>query len=382
MPRMCRPSIAAAVLLAFFGCWMQSQASAQPAPATRPSTSPAGAGQIKSPDVGADGRITFRISAPKASEVLVSTEWDYKRTPLVKAENGVWSVTLGPVGPNVYSYQFIIDSVPTLDPRNAEIKQGAPAQSLVEVGGTASPFALRDVPHGVVEVVRYHSKSLDAERRMHVYLPPGYDQDPSRMFPVLFLLHGSGDNDAHWTNLGRANLILDNLIAERKAEPMIIVMPHGHTPGRAGPGNNAAFADDLLKDIVPYVETRYRTKPGPENHAIAGLSMGGGQSVSVGLRNSGMFGFVISFSGSVPNTPQAVADLVPDPKALNDHLRLLWVGCGRGDFLLKRNQDFIAALDQAGVKHTWHESEGMHHWPLWRTYLVEVAPLLFREQGK
>jgi enterochelin esterase family protein len=372
-----RSSIAAAVLLILY-CLTPARSRAQPTPATRPANAPAG--QIKSPDVSPDGRITFRVSAPKASEVLVSTEWDYKRTPLTRADDGVWSVTLGPVEPNVYSYQFIIDSVPTLDPRNAEIKQGAPAQSLVEVGGPASPFALRDVPHGVVEVVRYHSRSLDAERRMHVYLPPGYDQDSSRKFPVFYLLHGAGDNDSHWTNLGRANLILDNLLTAQKAEPMIVVMPHGHTPGRAGPGNNSAFADDLLKDIVPYVEAHYRTKPGSENHAIAGLSMGGGQSLNIGLRNPGTFGYVISFSGAVPRSPQAAAELIPDPKALNEKLHLLWIGCGRGDFLLKPNQDFIAALDNAGVKHTWHESEGLHHWPLWRTYLVEVAPLLFRLQ--
>lgn len=243
-------------------CLLSSLAAAQPAP--RP---PARA-RIISPEVLPDHRVTFRLPAPKANSVAVVGEFAKEPQPMVKDEAGLWSVTVGPLGPDIYSYNFSVDGFSTLDPNNQDLKESLrPTQSLLEVPGDKPvPYEARPVPHGAVSVHWYHSKSVGALRRIYVYTPPGYDAARGAKYPVLYLLHGSGDAENGWTWVGRANLIADNLLAERKARPAIIVMPFGHVFTASGaPGPSNAFEQDLLKDVIPLVERHYRVAANRED---------------------------------------------------------------------------------------------------------------------
>jgi enterochelin esterase-like enzyme len=333
---------------------------------------------VTSPEVKPDRTVVFRIAAPKANAVNVAGEFGKKE--LTKDDRGVWSVTVGPLEPDLYSYRFDVDGVPTVDPRNARVKVGQPPlNNLVVIkGDQPGPHDLRDVPHGVLHVHRYGSKALNGKSRgLTVYTPPGYDPAAEARYPVLYLLHGSGDDERGWTNAGLANLIVDNLIADGKAVPMIVVMPNGHAVERRSrePNSNTkAFEADLLGDIIPLVEKSYRVKPGAENRAIAGLSMGGGQSWAIGMGHPDVFSYVCPFSmgGST-----AALDKI-DISEVNRRLKLLWIGCGRQDPLFSRSERLEKSLTEKGVKHTWHPSEGAHTWIVWRKYLAEVVPLLFR----
>ena len=248
---------------------------------------------LKSPVLGADGQVTFQLYAPKASEVAMRSEGPapFAGKPLMKGDSGVWTLT-AQVPADLYIYWFDVDGVSVADPRNNRPRVNmSTVRSLLEVPGAASDFfADKPVSHGQVAAVYYQSQALAVPRRMHVYTPPGYTTGSQR-YPVLYLLHGAGDNDLSWLMAGRANFILDNLIAGGKAKPMIVVMPAGHTPPPAGGGPAAtdAFARDFLTDVVPYVEKNYRTLPGRENRAIAGLSMGGQQTLNIGLSNLDKF---------------------------------------------------------------------------------------------
>lgn len=245
-----------------------------------------------------------------------------------------------------------------------------------------SLYDFQDVPHGAVHVHAYRSKGTGEMRNLHVYTPPGYDNDVAPRFPVLYLLHGSGDNDATWTVLGRAHHILDNLIARGKAKPMIAVMPNGHavpnTPEARG-RNTETFSRDLLGDVMPLVEANYRVKNDRLSRAIVGLSMGGGQSLTVGLNHPELFAWVGAMSSAINAPEQTFAAALGDAKATNAKYKLLWLGIGKDDFLLKTNQQFDELLTARGIKHTFRLTEGNHSWPVWRRYLVEFAPLLFTQ---
>jgi enterochelin esterase family protein len=280
---------------------------------------------LQSPEVAADHRVTFRIYAPKASEVTLTGDW-LGTTPapkLTRDERGVWSLTVGPMEPSIYIYSFNVDGVAMADPVNPRMKLRARTSgSLVEVKDDAPAFwEARDVPHGTVEINWEKSKAIGGETRaIWIYTPPGYAQT-TRRYPVLYLLHGSNDTAAGWTTAGNANFVLDNLLAEKKAAPMIVVMPFGHaTPfgvpvPQGGMTNDALFEEYLLKDVIPTVEARYRVSPGRENRAIAGLSMGGGQSLRIGLGNVELFSGVASFSGAVPGDFETrFAGLLKDAK--------------------------------------------------------------------
>jgi enterochelin esterase family protein len=334
---------------------------------------------VVSPEVKPDRTVVFRILAPKASAVKVAG--DFGKKDLTKDDRGVWSATVGPLEPDLYAYQLNVDGVTTLDPRNARVKVGQPPLSnLVEVpGDKPGPHDLRPVPHGVLHLHPYVSKALDGKARgLVVYTPPGYDPAGETRYPVLYLLHGSGDSEHGWTNVGQAHRIVDNLIADGKAVPMIIVMPNGHAverrPGQPS-SNTQKFEADLLGDVIPLVEKTYRVKPGQENRAIVGLSMGGGQSWAIGMGHPDMFAYVCPFSmgGGSPGVLEKI-----DPADVNKHLKLLWIGCGREDRGFARSEKLCADLTAKGVKNTWHPSDGAHTWIVWRKYLAEVAPLLFR----
>ena len=332
--------------------------------------------RIISPEVKSDRTVTFRFHAPRAHQVLVAVEYLEGLRPLRLDENGVWAVTLGPFEPELYSYNFVVDGVSSLDPLNPDIKIGTrTTQSLLDVPGDPPLFfEERSVPRGTVHLHRYESKTLGINRGLNVYTPPGYDTDPRSAYPVFYLLHGAGDNERGWSTIGRANVILDNLIAEEKAVPMIIVMPDGHAPVTEGVDN--PFHQDLIEEVIPYVEAMYRTKAGPENRALAGLSMGGFQTLDIGVSHQDLFGWIGVFSGGIRDTYEQTHGAFLE--TANTKLKLFWIGIGKTDFLWERNESLLQLLRGKDVKHTFRVSEGGHTWKNWRHYLHEFSQLIFK----
>jgi enterochelin esterase-like enzyme len=345
---------------------------------------------VLSPEVHDDRRVTFRFHAPEARAVSVVAMENQPDAAMTKGADGVWSATVGPLSPAIYSYAFRVDGATVTDPRNPKVKIWLVSNSMVEVPGSpAAATEVQNVPHGTLHEHTYHSASLDESRGVVVYTPPGYDQTASRRYPVLYLLHGFGDNQEAWTDVGRAHVIADNLIAAGTAEPLVIVMPYGHgiSPLRRGQmppaewaRNDERFKTDLVKDVMPLVERTYKVETTPAKRAVAGLSMGGGQSLSLGLASDGRFAYVAGFSSGAPqgDLDTVFEHIAGNPAAFNERTKLLWVGCGDKDFLLERNRKFVDWLKTTGVKHTYEETEGAHTWPVWRDYLQRVLPLLFR----
>ena len=344
---------------------------------------------LVSPEVLPDHRVTFRIRAPKASEVTLTTDWlgTAPAPKLAKDESGVWSVTLGPLEPSIYIYSFTVDGVAMADPINPRMKlRASTSASLLEVKADTPAFwEPHDVPHGAVEINWEKSKAINGETRaIWIYTPPDY-QKGTRRYPVLYLLHGSNDTAAGWTTAGYANFVLDNLLAEKKMVPMIVVMPFGHaTPfgvpvPAGGVSNDALFELYLLQDVIPTLEGKYRVIPGRQNRAIAGLSMGGGQSLRIGLGHLDLFSAVASFSGAIPGDFETrFGDLLKDAPATNGKLKVLWIGCGEQDSLFGRSKNLSDLLTKNQVKHVFRATEGVHNYTVWRKYLAEYAPLLFR----
>lgn len=337
---------------------------------------------IQSPEVKADKTVTFRLRAPKATEVLLNGEWKGGgKIAMTKDEQGVWSVSVGPLEPDLYGYSFSVDGMTVTDPANSVLKpMRSPRTSVVDVPG--DPPRLHEwqaVPHGTVRLHEYESKALGRRRPLRVYTPPGYDRDPAAKFPVLYLFHGSGDNEATWTSFGHAHLIADNLLAQGKAKAMVIVMTDGHAVvGPEARGKNVEmFGKDLLEDVIPFVEANYRVKADRESRAIVGLSMGGGQSLTVGLNHLELFAWVGGFSSAINNPEVTVASALADPAATNAKLKLLWIACGKDDGLVKNAQGLSEVLAKKEIKHELKITEGNHSWPVWRKYLGEFLPLLF-----
>jgi enterochelin esterase family protein len=319
---------------------------------------------------------------------------------MTKGDGGVFELTLGPIEPGSYRYNFDVDGVAVIDPRNPSTSESNNnTWSLVHVPGADFMDTLH-VPHGVVSTVTYHSTALSRFRRMHVYTPPGYAAGGGK-FPVFYLLHGAGDCDDSWTSVGRAGFILDNLIAARKAKPMIVVMPAGHTTagGFRLPTDNDDFARDFLSDLVPHVEKNYRVLTDRGHQAIAGLSMGGAQTLNiafsrlerfgyVGVYSSGLLGmFPIRMPGPGAPTPpppppgpsweeQHKANL--DNAALKKGLKLFWFATGRDDFLVENTRKTVDFFKQRGFAPVYEETGGAHTWINWRNYLNEFAPKLFQ----
>lgn len=370
-------SIVVALLLVLGGFDLIAQPSTNTA--ARPQRPP----PLRSPEISADRHVTFRMRAAKATEVVVAGQWPDGRATLTKVDNDVWSVTVGPVEPGVWEYSFQVDGLSMIDPGNPAIKpMREPRTSILHLpGDPPAAHDFQDVPHGVVRQHTYRSKSLSRLRELAVYTPPGYDERTRTRYPTLYLQHGNGDNQATWTTHGKAHWILDNLIAQGRAKPMVIVMMDGHAalPGDSSnryTNNTVAFEHDLLEDVIPFVEANYRVKSGAAGRALAGLSMGGGQALTVGLNHLDTFAWVGGFSSGVPSK-ETVADALDAATATNRKLKLLWIACGKDDFLLQRNEEFIALLKEKKIKHQWERTPGNHSWPVWRTYLAEFAPKLF-----
>lgn len=303
--------------------------------------------------------------------------------PLTKDAKGIWSVTIGPLPRGIYGYSFIVDGEAMLDPENPRMKpERSPETSLLEVmSANPLPYQWQDVPHGTVRLHDYFSKPLERLRRMRIYTPPDYDANVTKHYPVLYLFHGTGDTEATWTEFGRAHYIVDNLLAVGQCQPMLIVMPDGHADLEDEEGidrrNLEEFEQDILGSLVPLVDKHYRTRRDSAHRAICGLSMGGIQSLFIGLRHPDLFAWIGGMSAWLPEPEKYCPDALSSAD-LDKNLRLLWVQIGRDDPYLPDYQKFDAVMQQHGIKRQFRLTEGSHTWPLWRGYFVEFAPLLFR----
>ncbi|MGA2118652.1 MAG: alpha/beta hydrolase-fold protein [Bryobacteraceae bacterium] len=390
---------------------------AQPQP--NPVAAPA---KLKSPELSSDDKVTFRLSAPNATTVLLEGSWlGAVDLPMTKDAGGVWSTTIGPLSPQLYGYWFIVDGVRVLDPSNSETERdGSRYNTLVMVPGPASDlWTFKDVPHGTLEQIWYPSPTLHMDqRRMYVYLPVGYQTDTTKKYPVLYLLHGGGGDEDAWTVMGRATIIMDNLIASGKAVPMIVVMPNGNatqsvsqgfgygpipSPQQviapapnpvgapsAGPGGRApqttgnpfppyagSYPESLVKDVIPFVEKTYRVVPDKAHRAIAGLSMGGGQTIVTTNNNPDTFDYIAVFSSGVQNAsdPAFLSQLDAIRKA---NLKLYWTGAGDIDQAHDRTVALEAALKAKGFPTSYKEIPGRHYWFLWRDFLGDYASKIFK----
>lgn len=336
------------------------------------------------PAVDAELRVSFRLKAPDARSVEVrgrGSLWGGKPWPLAKGADGVWSGTSEPAEPGFYYYELVVDGVGVNDPGSRTFFGWGRETSGLEIPDRSLDFYdVKPVPHGEIRARTYFSKTTETTRRVLVYTPPAYDREPSTRYPVLYLQHGSGESERSWTEQGRANFILDNLIAAKKAEEMIVVMEQGYAV-KAGsvPAPNArgneGFEELVVNDLVPMIDCVYRTIPKRESRAIAGLSMGGGQAVRIGLGRRDLFGSIGSLSGGAGGIVPAAADAAE----VNARMRLLWIGCGRQDGGHARAREAHEALEKAGVRHVWFEVSGAHEWQVWRKSLHDLASLLFRK---
>jgi enterochelin esterase-like enzyme len=352
---------------------------------------PAFAQNGPAPEVSSDGRVTFHLKAPDAHEVKLQCE-SLPGTNMVKGDEGVWSVTTPPLEPDYYGYSFIVDGVRAMDLNNPLMKYNLlGTESQVHVPGPASlPWEVNDVPHGVIHRHFYHSAAAGDDRAYFVYTPPNY-QSSGPALPVFFLLHGFSDDASAWWSVGQANIIFDNLIARGQAKPMVVVMPLGYGTlevlynrggGRArdpglGKRNANQFRGALLDEVLPQVEAAYNVSKDRQERAIAGLSMGGAESLTVGLNNLDRFAWIGAFSSGGVGTNYATEFPNLDASA-NDKLHLLWISCGKDDRLLAPNQEFVHWLESKQIHHTWTEVPGVHSWRVWRRNLADFTPLLFR----
>jgi enterochelin esterase-like enzyme len=419
--------LSAVSLLAVCALVLAPGSLAQVPPPGAPGRGPAGP-IYRSPEVLPDGRVTFRISAPVAVDVKLSGDWaDGDSIAMTKDAQGIWSATVGPLKPEMYAYAFVADGVRAIDTHNPRYRRDSSQLDsiLIVPGAESALYEVNDVPHGTFAHVWYESASLKLTRRMSVYTPPGYEGGNAR-YPVLYLLHGAGGDEDEWYWNGRVTEIMDNLIAQGKVKPMIVVMPNGFptrtasseyaapsdsppavapasgaAPGAAGFGV-ATFSDSIVADVVPYVESHYRVLADRSNRAIAGLSMGGAQALYAGLRNTDKFAWVGGFSGAyvlwpgamtrVPPTPglvgpgigqgvdlDVVQKLFPNVTADSSKLRLFYLSIGSRDGLLPANHQVKEWLEGQNVKFMYTETPGYAHvWSFWRISLMDFAPRLFR----
>jgi enterochelin esterase-like enzyme len=343
---------------------------------------------LVSPEVRPDRTVIFRVRAPQATMVTLFGDWMPvgKPEPMTKGADGVWSITTAPLEANGHLYWFNLDGLAVADPVNPRIKlRQRTSASLFEIpGGSPSAWDLRDVPHGVILTEFQKSAVLNRTERFVIYLPAGYEKGTTR-YPVLYLVHGSGDVPESWTNAGNANLILDNLIADKKARPMIIVMPAGHAApfgsrGGAAGDNTQLFDKYLTTEVIPFVDAKYRTAPGAKNRALAGLSMGGGHTINVGFTHPDLFSALGIFSPGLPqNFTDTYKTALADAKSTNEKLALIWISCGDQDTTVQypRVKEFSEMLNGHGIHAKFQTYSGAHVWPVWRDSLTDFAPLLF-----
>ncbi|WP_080055545.1 esterase [Spirosoma aerolatum] len=355
---------------------------------------------VVSPQVNADKSVTFRYLAPQAKDVQLSAQFEKGPVPMSKDAQGIWSVTVGPVKPDIYPYSFRVDGVTVMDPANVAFFPNERFKaSLVDVpGDTPLIHAMRDVPHGSINY-EYYPSIAGTTGSLVVYTPPGYDQSPTKKYPVYYLISGTTDTEETFFKVGKTNLILDNLIAEGKAKPMIIVMPYGNIAARVAEqkgGSKPAdptvrdgadavkrandFAEDLVSNVIPYIEKAYRAIPNRENRAIGGFSRGGGQTLRTAFNNMDKFAWVCAYSSYL--SPQEMdgnfSQIVAKPEQTNKQLKLLWVSVGSDDFLYKGTVEFMDYLKAKQVNFKSLITDGGHTWMNVKTYVAATTPLLFR----
>ena len=360
-----------------------------------------GGSELISPEILSDRTVTFRLKAPQAKEVKLSGDWMPAQGTAVMQKNdaGVWTFTSTPISSDLHSYSFLVDGLRTTDPTNVYLIRDVASVTNVFIvpGGKADLYEVNEVPHGTVSRRWYSSPGNNLTRRISIYTPPGYENN-KQSYPVLYLMHGMGGDEEAWLALGRATQILDNLIAQGKAKPMIVVMPNGNVAQEAAPGESAkglykptmqlphtmdGTMEQTFPDILKFIESNYRTARGKENRAIAGLSMGGYHSLHISRFYPNTFDYIGLFSPAV-----MASDKISSPvyagfdeslkKQMTNGYKLYWIGIGKTDFLYKAVSDYRSKLDQIGMKYTYRESEGGHTWTNWRDYLSEFVPLLFK----
>jgi enterochelin esterase family protein len=396
-----------------------AQAPAAPAPAAGQRMGGPQGPRVVSPEVLPDKKVTFRLLAPKAGTVVLNGNWDQgTNIAMTRDDQGIWSVTVGPLGEQLWGYSFNVDGVKVMDPGNGEYQRdGQRYDNLLMITGPASDaWTFKpDIPHGTMSAVWYPSKILKQPgRRMYVYTPPGYESSNTR-YPVFYLLHGGGGDEDAWVTMGRANIILDNLIAAGKAKPMVVVMPNGNAtqtvsqgyaygptprvravaapappPVQAAQGlgqrggtppprppqvYEGSYPHSLVAEIVPFVEKHYRVLPGKDNRAIAGLSMGGGHTVQATNNNPGVFGWIGVWSAGGQDTPEFAAALT---KVKNAGVKHYWIGVGTTDFALKGSEILKQVTEKVGLPMSFHTAPGAHFWFIWRQFLSEFSTIIFR----
>lgn len=358
--------------------------------------------EIISPEILDDNSVIFRVQAENAGSVKLTGTWPVnveRMIPMEKIDATLYEVKIGPLPSDMYEYEFIIDGVPVLDPRNRAVTHdGAWIQNrLIVPGKQADLYDVKPVPHGKVTAVWYPSPTIGQERRMVIYTPPGYENE-DQQYPVLYLLHGGGGDEEVWQSRGRVSYILDNLITAGAAQPMLVVMPNG-VPNYAGaplhrpsattqtPGISAMisgqFEASLVNDIVPYIEKHYRVSPNPDHRAISGFSMGGYHTQMITNSNPGLFDYIgvmsMGLFNELPGVAYSREQHLSQLTALkNAQPKLYWIGMGAEDFLYKSIAPLLSLYDEAGLAYRYRETAGYHDWNSWRLYLTEFVPLLFQ----
>jgi enterochelin esterase-like enzyme len=363
-----------------------------------------GGTEIVSPEIHDDNTVTFRAQAPDAGQVRVSGDWMPAEgwtpgsAPMVKGENGVWTYTTEPLEPELYGYSLMVDGFRTLDPNNAFASRDIATLTSIFIigGGRADLYRVNDVPHGSVTRRWYDSPGLGKDRRITIYTPPGYETSEDA-YPVLYLLHGAGGDEEAWIELGRAAQIMDNLIVQGKAKPMIVVMPNGNVSQEAAPGEGSrgfykpqfmvpgtmdGTFEETFMDIIRFVEESYRVKAEKANRAVAGLSMGGFHSLHISRYYPDTFDYVGLFSAAILPSQDRSSKVYNDidgtlKQQMENGYKLYWIGIGKTDFLYKNVVEYTRKLDALGMPYTYRESEGGHIWKNWRVYLSEFVPQLF-----
>ena len=362
-------------------------------------------GAVVSPEVNEDHTVTFRVNAPKATEVIVFGDWasDKGLVKLEKNAEGIWENTTAVLPSEMYTYRVIIDGIAGLDPSNPFTRRdvGNVFSIFYVPDGPADYYLVQDVPHGNVTQTWYESKGLEADRRLSVYTPPCYENGKKR-YPVLYLLHGSGGDETAWLELGHTARIMDNLIAQGKIEPMIVVMPNGNSSKQAAPGEtfeNLSYRpvmtnqlkgykdgryEENFDEIVNFIDSRYRTIAKKNKRAVAGLSMGGFHTMFISANHPELFDYIGLFSAGLNmstvnfDTP-AYSNMTGKLSDLDKAgYKLYWIACGTDDFLYQNNLDFMKTLDEIDFEYTYHESDRGHIWANWRQYLLLFTPMLFK----
>lgn len=382
--------------ITILGCWSLLTAAPAVAQQTNGVPAPSNVGQSGFPRILPDNRVVFQVRAPNAGKVQINLGRMYD---MQKDESGVWTVTTSPQDPGFHYYSLVIDGVAVMDPASETYYGTGRMSSAIEIPEAGVDFyTVKDVPHGDLRSKRYFSKVTSSWRRLYVYTPPGYDKDTDKKFPVLYIQHGGGEDETGWATQGKTDIILDNLIAAGKAKPMLVVIANGNLPsaggGRGGYSRDgmAGYANELLNNIVPFIESNYRTLTNADNRALSGLSMGGGQAFIVGLENKNKFGNIGVFSSGIFggigrggaasaafNAEEQVPGLLTNANSFNDALKVFYISVGEQDPRLEFTKKAVADFKSHGLNVEFASFPGGHEWQVWRKSLHDFAQRIFKK---